>query len=180
MQQNYCHSDQELVSLLKAGEKTAFDVLFFKYYKLLLANSLLIVENEEAAKDIVQNFFIDFWQKKIYQKLEGDIKGYLFRCIYNSSLNYLKHKKRYERHISDYQQQAPDAVYQQELGSFQTELSPIISGLPQQQRRAFTLVYMLQLKYEEAAMEMGVSINTIKTHLKNTMTLLRKHKSTIR
>ncbi len=180
MQPNQPFSDQELVALIKAGERKAFDLLFKKYYKLLLANALLIVENEDNAKDIVQSFFIEFWQKKIYDCLEGDIKGYLFKCIYNKSLNYIKQKKNYDKKLSNYQRNLPVIVYQKEFTSLQNEITPIISKLPLQQKRAFTLVYLLQLKYGEAANEMGVSINTIKTHLKNTMSLLKKHKNHLR
>jgi RNA polymerase sigma-70 factor (ECF subfamily) len=180
LSKEHAYTDQELVLNLKKGDRVAFDLLFYKYYKLLLGNALLIVEDEYCAKDIVQNFFIDFWQKKIYEHLEGDIKGYLFKSVYNSSLNYLKQKKNYQKHISNYQNRIPVVIYQKELTGLQSELSPIISEFPVQQKRAFTLVYMLQLKYEEAAQEMGVSINTIKTHLKNSLVLLRKHKNNFR
>ena len=174
------YTDEELIFKLKNCDQYAFDLLFYKYYTLLLGNALLIVEDENAAKDIIQNFFVDFWQKKVYENLEGDIKGYLFRSVYNSSLNYVRQKKNYRKHISHYQKSNPTVIYQKELSLLQTELSPIISELPQQQKRAFTLVYFLQLKYEEAAIEMGVSINTVKSHLKATLALLRKHKNNFR
>src|SRR5687767_4212948 len=170
---NFACSDQELIALLRNGDESAFDVLFHRYYRLLWANALLVVEDEHIAKDIVQNFFINFWKKKIYQNLEGDIKGYLYKAVYNSSLNYIKQKKNYEKHITNHGKQHSMAVYQKELTDLQNELMPLMKQLPTQQKRAFTLVYMNQLKYEEAAREMGVSINTIKTHLKCTLSFLR-------
>lgn len=168
------YSDQELIARLKDGDETAFDILFHRYYRLLWANSLLVVEDENVAKDIVQNFFIDFWRKKIHEKLEGDIKGYFYKAVYNSSLNYIKQKKNYEKHITSHGKLCVTAVYQKEQGDLESELAPFIQQLPTQQKRAFTLVYMQQLKYDEAALEMGVTINTIKTHLKSTLSALRK------
>ena len=46
------------------------------------------------------------------------------------------------------------------------KLDLIFNQLPVQRRKAFKLVYLEDKKYKEAAEEMGVSVNSIKTHLK--------------
>ena len=50
----------------------------------------------------------------------------------------------------------------------------LLSELPLQRLEAFNLVYIENKKYQQAADEMGISINSIKTHLKLAVKTLRK------
>jgi DNA-directed RNA polymerase specialized sigma24 family protein len=42
----------------------------------------------------------------------------------------------------------------------------ILADLSMQRMQAFTLVHYENKKYKDAALEMGISINSLKTHLK--------------
>ena len=163
-----------LLERLKAGDKAAYDAIFLKYYRLLCTNAYFLLEDEQEAKDVVQTFFLEMWDKQLYQSLHGEIKGYLFRAVQNRCLNLLKKRQYQQRELAAYSLEqerlqgpgVPAGIYQQ--------LEMAISELPAQRQQAFRLVYLQQKKYQEVADEMGISVNSLKTHLKIAMKFLRE------
>jgi RNA polymerase sigma factor (sigma-70 family) len=136
------------------------------------------LRDEQEAKDLVQAFFLEIWEKNIYMRLNGDIKGYLFRSVQNKCLNYLRQQetqsKRQEK-LTDYLFNNNDE--QQENGNIDriyTKLDGALNDLSKQRKEALKLVYLQDKKYKEAADIMGISINSLKTHLKTGLKSLRE------
>ncbi len=162
-------SDAQLIENLRKGVPGAYDALFLKYYKMLCASAYLYLKDRESARDIVQQFFIEFWEKKQYLILEGDIKGYLYRAVKNRCLNLLRGNDRDERLKA--QLTADHALSCHPAETDITEvlyklLDDALETLPVQRRQALALVYVQDKKYQDAAHEMSISINSLKTHLK--------------
>jgi RNA polymerase sigma factor (sigma-70 family) len=65
---------------------------------------------------------------------------------------------------------APAWIEQRELAA---KIDRVLKEFPEQRLKAFTLVYIEKKRYQEAADEMGLSINSIKTHLKLAIQVLR-------
>lgn len=171
-------SDQQLLQQLKTGDTKAYDAIFLKYYKLLCVNAYFYLRDEQEAKDLVQAFFLEMWEKNIYMRLNGDIKGYLFRSVQNKCLNYIRQQetqsKRQEK-LTDYLFNNNDE--QQEHSNtdgIYTKLDGALNDLSKQRKEALTLVYLQDKKYKEAADIMGISINSLKTHLKTGLKSLRE------
>lgn len=167
-------SDSYLLDLLRNGDIKAFDKLYIKYYKFLYANAYLILRDEQVAKDIVQVFFVEMWERKSFNGLEGDIRGYLYRAIQNRSFNAIRRQnielKRYETLESlDIQEETSD-IWEERTHS---NLQEALLMMPGQRREAINLVYLQEKKYQEAASVMGISVNSLKTHLKIGLKVLR-------
>ncbi len=166
--------DNDLISQLRLGDESAFDILFNKYYKFLLATAYALLKNEEEAKDVVQSFFIDIWEKGTFYTLEGEVKSYFYRSINNRSLNLLR-KKAIERERATQLMEVGQHEIE-ELESLEPKYRLIeyaMAEMSLQKRQAVNLVYLEQKKYAEAAAVMGISINSFKTHLKSAMKTLR-------
>jgi RNA polymerase sigma-70 factor (ECF subfamily) len=168
--------DNDLLVLLKQGSLEAYEVLFKKYYKLLCLQAILILEDEAAAEDLVQELFVEVWDKKVYRQISQSLKAYLYRSVRNRCFNEIKKNKAVTRRLEDYREYRqkriePARLEQRELTA---NIHNVLQELPSQRLRAFTLVYMENKKYQEAADEMGVSINSVKTHLKLALQVLRE------
>lgn len=166
--------DIAILNALKQGDHSAYDELFRKYYKLLLANAYLVLHDEQSADDVVQSFFIDIWEKQLYLRMEGEIKGYLFRAVYNRALNYAKQRSGEQRRLMNYQQGQEEQGEEVDSKDIQEKLQHALKDFPGKRRQAFTLVYLEEKKYQEAANEMSLSINSLKTHLKIALKIVRK------
>src|SRR5690606_2512482 len=162
---------------LKAGDVRAYNTLFMKYYKLCCVNAYFYLKDEDEAKEVVQAFFVDLLENRGYMRLEGDIKGYLYRSIKNRSLNRIRtverEAKRTERLIRD-ELSLGSTEEQKGKEKMYDKLQDAFSLLSMQRKEALKLVYVKEKRYQEAADQMGISINSLKTHLKIGLKKLRE------
>ena len=170
-------SDTALLRALKAGDVRAYNTLFMKYYKLCCVNAYFYLKDQDEAKEVVQDFFVDLLEKKGYMHLEGDIKGYLYRSIKNRCLNWIR---AVEREIKRTELLGADAAASVAMEGHRgnekmyDQLRAAFSMLSMQRREALKLVYVKEKRYQEAADQMGISINSLKTHLKIGLKKLRE------
>lgn len=169
--------DQILLSELQLGHKTAHEQVFKKYYRALSLKAFLLLDDEMEAEDLVQNLFVDMWQRSHYQSINSSLKAYLFRAVHNQCLMVLRKRKTSQRQLHVYTQSLDEnPVETEELPNRaqQQQIQTVFNELPTQRQKAFKLVYLDNKKYQEAADEMGVSINSVKTHLKLAVKILQK------
>ena len=170
-----CLQDTALISRLKEGDLTAFDELYLKYYTLLCTSAYFFLKNGQEAKDLVQNLFLDIWDRQLYVHFHDDIKGYLFLAVKNRCINHLKKQRVQDRTRRGY------AAWQEEVGLEEIgyeegdygQLRAALEEMPDQKRRAIQMVYIHGKRYQDAADSMRISINSLKTHLKTGLKFLR-------
>lgn len=160
--------DQILLSQLKSGDYSAYELIFKKYYKVLSIKAYFMLEDDMEAEDLVQNLFISIWQKGLFLSVNTSMKAYLMRSVHNQCLSKLRDRKTLMRRMNNYTASQTWIAEEPENGQLEYDgkLDLIFNQLPVQRRKAFKLVYLEDKKYKEAAEEMGVSVNSIKTHLK--------------
>ena len=141
---------------------------------MLCLNAYWFLHNEQEAKDIVQTFFLDIWDKKLYTNFNGDVKGYLHTAVKNRCLNYMKKQKVYLEKQETFQHMQDEVENTTtDTPDYYKQLSTSLNDMGGQKRVAIQMVYLQGKKYQEAADEMGISINSFKTHLKNGLKVLR-------
>jgi RNA polymerase sigma-70 factor, ECF subfamily len=79
-----------LFEKIKKGNIKAFETLFHRYYGNLCLFASKLINNNEAAEEIVQDLFVKLWEKKEQISIESSIKNYLFRSVKNHCLNFIK------------------------------------------------------------------------------------------
>lgn len=161
----------------RAGDPAAFEQVFKLCYKALHMQAFLLLKDSDEAEDQVQQLFTDIWNKQLYTKVRHSIKAYLHAALRNKCLNHLskiqldaKHQEEYagltsrtwETHDRSEEEPTPHPVL------------ALLSELPLQRSKAFSLVHLQDKKYHEAAKEMGISVNSLKTHVKLAVRFLRK------
>ncbi|MFA6677408.1 MAG: RNA polymerase sigma-70 factor [Bacteroidales bacterium] len=170
--------DEELlVKRLKAGDQTAFELLFKHYYPGLLVFATQITLDKEEAIEIVQDFFVNFWTKHATLKNEKSIKSYLFTSIKNRSINFLKKQKYNERIIQDMTYLSensplyePDIFVESEL---QQKIKDAIDKLPKRCGEIFVMSRIEGLSNDEIANKLSISKRTVETHISKALKVLR-------
>jgi len=81
----------DILNNLKNNDKDALGKLFFSYYKplLIFANKFV---NEDNAKDILHDCFLDLWHNRNKIKITTSIQAYLFTIVKNRCFKHLKNK----------------------------------------------------------------------------------------
>lgn len=169
--------EKDLIVRLKYGDQTAFELLFHYYYPGLVMFSTQFTADRSEAEEIVQDFFVKFWQKHQQISLTDSLKAYFFLSVKNGSLNFLKHKKVEEKYIQKMMRLAdshlaydPDLYIDSEL---QTKLRNAIELLPEKCREIFVMSRMKGLKNEEIADQLSLSKRTVETQISKALKILR-------
>lgn len=108
------------------------------------------------------------------------LRTYLFRSVKNNCLNRLKKKDV----LRDRLDLLREDIVEEEMVNWNDELiqevENEIANMPEQTREIIQAVFFRDLKYQEVADQLGVSINTVKTLLKHGMKYLRERFSGLR
>lgn len=149
-------------------------MLFERYYRPLVLYAGTLISDDTMAEDLVQEFFVRLWEDDYLGRIESKaLSSYLFSSVRNSCYTYL-HKHDVLRARVDYTSVdvAADtaASLSQEIVD---RVNAVIARMPEQTGRVLNCVLMQDMKYQETADELQVSLNTVKTLLRNGMRALR-------
>lgn len=145
--------------------------VFFSHYQEWCLMSFSYVQNLDDAKDVVQNVFLLLLQKEDLSDIKN-LKNYITVSIRNESLKKVKKSKNvtvlseYNLAVEPFENKIIDIEISQKIHQQ-------IEALPEQNKKIFKLCVLEGVKYKNAADMMGISVNTIKYHLKNTFKTFR-------
>lgn len=158
------------------SKKNDIEHLFNTYYARLCLFAHKIIENKEAAEDIVQDVFVKIWNKSIDVTEPAAIKSFLYLSVRNACLNYLRHVGVEQKFLDSQNSNSTEVdkvleniIRAEVLG----EVHRAIESLPAGCRQVLKLAYFESLKNDAIAKELGVSINTVKTQKQRALQLLR-------
>lgn len=167
-----------LIRRLINGDQTAFEILFRYYYPGLKIYAKQFVAEEEQAEEIVQDFFVRFWDKHRQVKPAESLKSYFFSSIKNSSLNVLKHQKVEEKYLDELKELSKESLlYDPDLylaTELQEKIKKTIDLLPERCREIFILSRVNGLKNEEIAQQLEISKRTVETQISKALKILRE------
>jgi len=170
-------NEKDLIVRLKTGDQTAFELLFHFYYPGLVMYSTQFTADRMEAEEIVQDFFVRFWQRHQQITPSDTLKSYLFLSVKNGSLNYLKHKKIEEKYIRSMTELSSNhLVYDPDLyiaSELQEKVKNAIDLLPEKCREIFNMSRMRGMKNEEIAADLSLSKRTVETQISKALKVLR-------
>ncbi|WP_294140815.1 sigma-70 family RNA polymerase sigma factor [uncultured Sanguibacteroides sp.] len=163
------------MGVLKIQERIEMRQLYHDYYEPLVLWADTIVKDMNLAEDVVQEFFIRLWEKKLYEHLkQKHLKSYLYTSVRNLALRKLQTKNKIENlpDISLVEKVWEDADHTHD--ELIKHIMDEIQKLPPRSRKILECVHLKNMKYAEVAEEMGVSVSTVKTLLVRCVKSLRQ------
>lgn len=168
--------EKDLFERIKKSEVKAFETLFHSYYGYLCLYATKILKNDSAAEEIVQDFFVKFWEKRQHINIETSIKNYMFRSIKNQCVNYTQHNNTKIRHaqivLSELENNFTDDNNYPEI-ELSKKIEESINSLPEKRKVIFRLSRQDGLKYHEIAKKLNISIKTVETQMSLAIKTLR-------
>lgn len=170
-------SEGYLIESLIGQDEAAFERVFKAHFKNLHAYACTIIKDEPAAEEIVQQVFFKLWERSKGLSISGSIAAYLYRAVYNESLNYLKHQKvqsGYEQFFNHTMKNENDTAGKRlSLKELETQLHRAMNELPEQCRTIFQLSRFEELRYREIADHLGISVKTVENQMGKALKILR-------
>ncbi|MFD1769527.1 RNA polymerase sigma-70 factor [Sphingobacterium suaedae] len=152
-------------------------LLFTKYYRALCHFAWQLVHDEHLAEDLAQDAFISYMQhKRGIAADERAIKSFLYSSVKFAVYNLNRKNKTMKRFWNRTGfEEADDMDYEHELirTEFSRMIHETIATLPEGCRRVMTMSYVDGYSNEEISEQLEISLNTIKTHKKRGLHVLR-------
>lgn len=170
-------NDTGSIQLRTEGSTTLFEDVFKLHFKNLHAYACTIVKDDVMAEEMVQNVFYKIWERKAHLTIQTSLTAYLYRAVYHESLNYIKHlkvKTAYQSYaIARMNEQSDNAEKKVMLGELEECLRTALQELPEQCRTIFQMSRFEELKYQEIADRLGLSIKTVENQMGKALRLMR-------
>jgi len=145
----------------------------FKIDVLPMGSKLLrfarqILQNEEEAKDVIQDIFLKLWQKREELANVDNLEAFTIRMTRNKCLDVVRARRTVSMEVikkkGKEEEESSDTDYL-ENSEMSGLVKRIITKLPDIQRTIIHLRDIEQLEYEEIAEATELNVNTIRVNL---------------
>lgn len=171
-------SDDELVLALNDGSQLAYTAIYARYHSSLYLFAYNRLGNREEAKDIIHELFLWLWENRSSIVLTQNLRVYLYTAVRNKILDLIKHQKVSARYIESLQHfmdtQQSEVEEQLLLADLPEKIELAIQSLPDKMRRVFELSRKVNFTRKEIAQELGLSEQTVKSHIHHALKLLKR------
>ncbi|SDM22393.1 RNA polymerase sigma factor, sigma-70 family [Catalinimonas alkaloidigena] len=174
--------ESEIWMAFKRGERDALTWMHRTYYDSLYGYALSLVKEEEAAKDAIQNMFLNLWRTRERLSDIAAIKSYLFRCLKRQLVaeetklrNLHKRETAYEAD-QPFQTFSPEEfVIDQEADTCRHRvLVALLNRLTPRQREMVYLRYYEDLSYQEIAATLGINMQSVANLMQRALKKLKE------
>ncbi len=174
-----------IIEQLRLGNEKAYRYLYDKHYPVLCHIAYQYVHDDFLSETIVGDVIFHVWEIRADLHIKTTIRSYLVSCVRNRCKDYLK--SQYHLHEIRFSGQIPASAplvgYMEDedypLGQLlekelEEQIKKAIEHLPPQCRQVFKLSRFEGKHNAEIAKQLGISINTVKYHLRYALSFLKK------
>ncbi len=170
----------DLVVRCLRGDESAFAMIADQYGNLLLRTAYLLVQDEEAAKDIVQDSLLLAWKNMVKLREPTFLRAWLLKIVVNQSISL---KRQWARKAALLREQftqtsIDDSIQSADFARGRLEdrldVEQAIAQLPLNQRVVLVLFYYHRMTMPEIATMLGVAENTLRKRLQAALEKTRR------
>jgi len=158
-------------------DERTLEVLFRSHFKGLCQFALGYVKDDEAAKEIVQDAFVKLWERRQSIDLSKSVTSYLSTMIRNKCLNHLRDNRKFSGDLQALENLPGESMHEQGDHLVESDLrgqiAEAIDELPEKCREVFRMSRYRQLRYQQIADELGISVKTVETQMSKALQHLR-------
>lgn len=160
-----------------------FEDLFMRFFQPLVNYSYRYVNDKQVAEDLTQDVFMALWTRKEEVDFSKPIEPYLYRAIYNKSINHLTssfvqrridHSENIDelisREIAEYNQY--NLLLLKEIAQ---EIDLYVKELPPQCQKVYRLSRENNMKNKEIALQLNISEKAVEKHISKALHDIREH-----
>lgn len=162
-----------LLECLQRNDLKAFEYLYDTARNRLYVLALSILQDPEAARDLVQDFFIDLWHLQLTRNINISLNAYLFQAVRNRAYNFRDKAHTLSKLKQNLPGATPETRYPLENQELAGILERAINRLPEIAGKVFRMQYIENLTQVEIAEKLGISRHTVKNHIDRALKELR-------
>ncbi|MNG82962.1 RNA polymerase sigma factor [compost metagenome] len=148
------------------GDRNSFEKIYNSNFKSLFLYALRFSKDDDLIKDVIQNVFINFWEKRNYIKEVKNVTVYLHRSVRNELLNRKRQEDKYAFDVLDEQVYAFDfelplearIIKKEELKETRQRLKHALKNITDRQKEILYLKYVKGMTFEEISDTIGITV----------------------
>lgn len=172
-------SDKDMIKLNEVGFKQLFD----ENYTSLCKYCIRLVRHPEIAEEIVQDQFIYIWNNQDVINIHTSYQAYLYKAVRNKSIDYLRSRFATIDFNNDIEEvdntKWDDPTLKMEEGELKQLIGQALINLPEKCHTVFTLSRFGEMKNNEIAETLNISVKTVENQitiaLRKLRSFLEKH-----
>jgi RNA polymerase sigma-70 factor (family 1) len=169
-------SDEQLLQQMACGDRSAFTLLYQRYWEDLFITAAKALRGKEEAADVVQEVFLSLWNRRNELNIQGSLSAYLHTSVRYKCIHYI------EKNITrrDYLVQLVDvaigsnAEINLQLKGMQQTINKAVAKMPAKMKEVYKLSRQQHLSYKEISENLSISVETVKKHIQHALQLIRK------
>ncbi len=171
----------ELLKKLRGNDKDSYRQLFFLYYQPLLIFAKKFVD-EESAKDLIQDCFLNLWNDRKRLNITTSIPAYLFTIIKNRCYKLLNEKQQQTalKNRIGLQLKQEELFYftnsEKSILEFDVKdrIKKVVGKLPEKCSEVFKASRFEGLSNKEIAGKYGISVKAVEKQISKALKLFRE------
>ncbi len=168
----YDHESKLIAGCLR-GEAGAQEELYHRYSKAMLNTSYRIVGSQETAEDVLQESFVEVFNKIQSFRGESTIGAWIKRITINKSINHLKKQRlQLEEMGEEHEPVQEEASFDMNLDI--QKVKDAILKLPKGFRTVFNLYLLEGYDHQEISQILNISESTSKSQYKRAKDKMRE------
>lgn len=161
------YDEKDLLARVAAGDEAAFSRLFRQWNQLLAGYVYRITESTELTEEIVQDVFMKIWMVRESMTGVQNFKHFLLVVSRNRAFDAMRRQLRERRRAAAMGRMRVVQEEQSERDDFCLSLiEQAIESLSPRRKEVFMLSRGERLSYQEIGVRLGISKESVKTHLK--------------
>lgn len=173
----FLSNDFHLLQSIANGDNAAFRKLYERFSEKVYNTTISYTQNKEDAEEITQDVFTKIFRNAAKFEGKSAVSTWIYRIAVNTSLNYLKKKKRFSfLQLGNSKKDKPDfehpGILLEKREAAKT-LFKVIDTLPTNQKTAFILSFVEELPRQEVADIMETSLKAVESLLQRAKKNLR-------
>ena len=173
--------DQALWAAMRAGDESAFDLLYKRYFQVLFSYGKRLA-GEEIVGDAIQELFITIWRQRRTLGQAISVKFYLFRSLRREIVRIRKSEQMPYQDWQDLDEKllpiqvSPESIFASSEEAFEQaeQLRRWLDQLPPRQNEALLLRYYHDLDYAQVAEILHIKEQTARNLVHKAIAILKK------
>jgi RNA polymerase sigma-70 factor (ECF subfamily) len=171
------NDDIILLRKISNGDKNAFGQFFNTFYNDLVFFATRFTYDIDASEEIVQTFFVKFWEERNCIIISTSLKSYLLKSVQNSCLDWIRHRDVRNRYATAATinpilntNDTENYIFFHEL---ETAIEQHLNAVPTNDAEIFRMNRFEGLTYAQIAKKRQISVRVVELRISKVLKLLR-------
>ena len=150
-----------------------FEQVFKDNWELMYQSAYSKIGDQSVVEDMLQEIFIDIWQRRASLEIKSGIKGYLLTSV---KYQVMKHFDEQAKSKSKSTDALPESFYEEDIFGFDElykEIEIAVDMLPPRAQLIFRMSKLEGYSVDEIAEKLTISPQTVHNQLSKSLKILR-------